>query len=455
MAKLALLAAGLLAAAAAVPGPAAAAPGSAAAAPGSAPPAGWPATSGGWPATSVHVDNPYAAASGYVNPQWSALATSEPGGERVATNPTAVWLDSIASIDGADGGMGLRAHLDGALAQRAGYIQFVINNLPGRDCDRLVSEGDLGPAELARYQAEYLDPIAAIMADPRYRRLRIITVIEVRALPNLVVNTTPRPTATFACDTVRANGNYVAGIRYALDQLHPIPNVYTYLDVANHAWTGRDENVEPIARLLVDTVRGTAAGLARVDGFITNTADYAPLTEPFVHDPDGQSEWNDGNRYSAELPFAQALRNRLVAAGFSPRIGMLIDTSRNGWGGPNRPIAPSTHPDLDTAVDESRVDRRAHKGNWCNQVGAGLGERPRANPAPGIDAYVWVKPPGESDGSATPSSIRGFNRMCDPTYGGGVANDYHPTTAAPGAPDTGEWFPAYFRSLLTNAYPPL
>jgi cellulose 1,4-beta-cellobiosidase len=435
MAVLAFVAAGLLAAGAAVAAPAA-----------SAVPA----------RPSVHVDNPYLGAAGYVNPQWSALARSEPGGERVATRPTAVWLDSVSSIGGANGDMGLRAHLDGALAQGAGYIQFVINNLPGRDCNRLYSEGDLGPAELTRYRAEFIDPIAAVLAEPRYQRLRIVTIIEVRALPNLVFNTTPRPTATPGCDTMRANGNYVAGIRYALDHLHAIPNVYTYLDVANHAWTGRDDVIAPVTQLLLDTVRGTAAGTASVDGFITNTADYAPLTEPYIAVADnGLSRWSDGNRFDAELPFAQALRNRLIASGFSPRIGILIDTSRNGWGGPDRPTAPSTDPDLNIRVDQSRVDRRAHKGNWCNQVGAGLGERPRAAPAPGIDAYVWAKPPGESDGSATPSPIKGFNPMCDPTYGGGIANGYKPSTAAPGAPDSGEWFPAYFRTLLANAYPPL
>nr|MDT0657482.1 glycoside hydrolase family 6 protein [Micromonospora sp. DSM 115978] len=434
MAGLALLAAGLLATAVTLAAPA-------------------EATAPAW--TSVHVDNPYLGASGYVNPEWRALAETEPGGNRVAASPTAVWLDSIDSIGGAGAGMGLRAHLDEALAQRAGYIQFVINNLPGRDCDKLISEGELGPTELARYRAEYLDPIAATMAHPRYARLRIVTIIEVRALPNLVYNTTPRPTATPACDTMRANGNYVASIQYALNRLHTMPNVYTYLDVANHAWTGRDDVAAPVAQLLAETVRGTAMGAARVDGFITNTADYAPVTEPFLTFDHGGSEWSDGNRFNAELPFAQALRHRLIALGFSPRIGMLIDTSRNGWGGPNRPTAPSTNPDLNLNVDESRVDRRAHKGNWCNQVGAGLGERPRAVPAPGIDAFVWAKPPGESDGNAMPSPIRGFNPMCDPTYGGGVANGFNPTGAMPGGPDRGEWFPAHFRTLLANAYPPL
>jgi cellulose 1,4-beta-cellobiosidase len=110
---------------------------------------------------------------------------------------------------------------------------------------------------------------------------------------------------------------------------------------------------------------------------------------------------------------------------------------------------------VNTRVDQSRVDHRAHKGNWCNQAGAGLGERPRAHPEPGIDAYVWAKPPGESDGSATPSPIRGFNPMCDPTYGGNTANGFNPSTALPGGPEHGEWFSAHFRDLLAHADPPL
>ena len=45
-----------------------------------------------------------------------------------------------------------------------------------------------------------------------------------------------------------------------------------------------------------------------------------------------------------------------------------------------------------------------------------LGERPRATPASGIDAYVWVKPPGESDGSSSliPNNEgKGFDQMYD------------------------------------------
>ena len=102
--------------------------------------------------------------------------------------------------------------------------------------------------------------------------------------------------------------------------------------------------------------------------------------------------------------------------------------------------------------------RRIHAGNWCNQSGAGLGERPTAAPAAGIDAYVWVKPPGESDGSsaAIPNDEgKGFDRMCDPTYGGNPRNGNNPTGALPNSPVAGHWFSAQFRQLMQNAYPPL
>ncbi|MCP2205493.1 cellulose-binding domain-containing protein, partial [Lentzea flava] len=43
------------------------------------------------------VDNPYVGAKMYVNPDWSAKAAAEPGGSRVANQPTGVWIDRIAA----------------------------------------------------------------------------------------------------------------------------------------------------------------------------------------------------------------------------------------------------------------------------------------------------------------------------------------------------------------------
>ncbi len=205
--------------------------------------------------------------------------------------------------------------------------------------------------------------------------------------------------------------------------------------------------------------------MSSVDGFITNTANYSALTEPnftINSTPGGQSvrqsRWVDWNFYVDELTYAQAFRQRLITEGFPSTIGMLIDTSRNGWGGSARPAGPSTSTDVNTFVDQSRVDRRIHAGNWCNQSGAGLGERPKANPATGLDAYVWIKPPGESDGSssAIPNDEgKGFDRMCDPTYTGNDRNGNNATGALPNAPISGAWFSAQFRQLLQNAYPAL
>ncbi|MFI6067316.1 glycoside hydrolase family 6 protein [Micromonospora sp. NPDC051227] len=422
------------------------------------------------PPPGTKVDNPYAGARGYVNPEWKAKADAETGGSRVSNNPTAVWLDRIAAINGtpdssSNGAFGVRQHLDEALRQGAGYIQFVIYNLPGRDCSALASNGELGPDELPKYKAQYIDPIAAIQGESKYSSLRIINIIEIDSLPNLVTNTSDQAGGTVMCDTVKANGAYVNGVGYALAKLGAIGNVYNYIDAGHHGWLGWDSNFGPTANILKTAAVASGSTVNNVHGFITNTANYSALTEPYFKVTDNvngqtvrQSKWVDWNFYVDELSFAQAFRNQLVSVGFNSNIGMLIDTSRNGWGGSARPTGPGAMTNVDTYVNGGRIDRRAHLGNWCNQAGAGLGERPRANPATGIDAYVWVKPPGESDGSSKEipnNEGKGFDRMCDPTYGGNARNGNNPSGALPDAPISGAWFSAQFQELMRNAYPAL
>jgi cellulose 1,4-beta-cellobiosidase len=420
-----------------------------------------------------HADNPYVGATVYVNPDWSARAAAEPGGSRISNQPTGVWLDTIDAIEAPEGSgytTSMRKHLDNALAQGANLIQFVIYNLPGRDCAALASNGELGPEEIDRYKTEYIDPIAAIEADPKYKDIRIVNIVEIDSLPNIVTNADGQPGATAACATMKANGNYTKGIQYALGKFRAAgTNTYNYIDAAHHGWLGWDSNFLPSAQLFATTAQGATGGFSTVDGFITNTANYSALSEPFVTinatvngQSIRQSKWVDWNFYTDELTFAQAYRNQLVSLGFNANIGMLIDTSRNGWGGTARPTAASTSTDMNTWVDASRVDRRIHAGNWCNQSGAGLGERPRATPAPGIDAYVWIKPPGESDGSSSliptgpenPAG-KGFDRMCDPTYTGNGRNGNSMSGALPNSPVSGRWFSAQFQQLMQNAYPAL
>lgn len=423
---------------------------------------------GGGTDPSGRVDNPYAGAKVYVNPEWSAKAAAETGGSRISNQPTGVWLDRIAAINGVNGGMGLRAHLDAALAQKGSgqeVVQLVVYDLPGRDCAALASNGELGPTEIGRYETEFIDPIAAILADTKYASLRIVTTIEIDSLPNLVTNTGSKATATPQCDTMLANGNYVKGVGYALNKLGAIPNVYNYIDAGHHGWLGWDDNFAPSANLFYQAANAEGATVNDVAGFITNTANYSALKENNFTINDSvngvsvrQSKWVDWNRYVDELSYAQAFRSQLVSVGFNSGIGMLIDTSRNGWGGSARPTGPGATTSVDTYVDGGRYDRRIQVGNWCNQSGAGLGERPQAAPATGIDAYVWMKPPGESDGSSTAIANdegKGFDRMCDPTYTGNARNGNNMSGALPNAPLSGHWFSAQFQQLMANAYPPL
>ncbi len=420
------------------------------------------------PPAGDRADNPYQGAEVYVNPEWSANAAAEAGGSRIADQPTGVWLDRIAAIEGANGGMGLRDHLDEALTQKGSgelVVQLVIYNLPGRDCAALASNGELGPTEIGRYKSEYIDPIAAILADEKYAGLRIVTTVEIDSLPNLVTNAGGRPTATPACDVMKANGNYVKGVGYALNKLGDAPNVYNYIDAGHHGWIGWDDNFGASADIFHEAATAEGATVNDVQGFITNTANYSALKEENFAIDDAvngtsvrQSKWVDWNRYTDELSFAQAFRNELVSVGFNSGIGMLIDTSRNGWGGANRPSGPGASTSVDTYVDGGRYDRRIHLGNWCNQSGAGLGERPQAAPEAGIDAYVWMKPPGESDGSSKEipnDEGKGFDRMCDPTYTGNARNNNNMSGALGDAPVSGKWFSAQFQELMKNAYPAL
>ncbi|WP_320067595.1 glycoside hydrolase family 6 protein [Micromonospora sp. RTGN7] len=422
------------------------------------------------PPPGQKVDNPYLNAKGYVNPEWKAKAEAVTGGSRVSNNPTAVWIDRIAAINGtsgssSNGAMGVRAHLDEALRQGAKYIQFVVYNLPGRDCAALASNGELGPNDLPRYKAEYIDPIAAIQGDAKYASLRIVNIIEIDSLPNLVTNTSGQPGGTAMCDTVKANGAYVNGVGYALAKLGALGNVYNYIDAAHHGWIGWDSNFGPTADQLKAAAVASGSTVNNVHGFIVNTANYSALREPYIKITDNvngtsvrQSKWVDWNFYVDELSFAQAFRTKLVSVGFNSNIGMLIDTSRNGWGGTARPTGPGATTSVDTYVNGGRVDRRIHLGNWCNQAGAGLGERPQAAPEAGIDAYVWVKPPGESDGSSKEipnNEGKGFDRMCDPTYTGNARNGNSMSGALPDAPISGAWFAAQFSQLMQNAYPAL
>jgi cellulase/cellobiase CelA1 len=435
-------------------------------------------TASGAPPAGGRLENPFVGATFYRDVDYVAAvnaAADREGGalakqmRQVAEFPTFVWMDSIAAVHGTGGyPRSLAGHLDQALAQRANAIGLVIYNLPNRDGSALASNGELLIAEngLHRYKTEYIDAIFRILSQPKYAGLRIVMVIEPDSLPNLVTNLTfPRVAEA------QRTGAYVQGVQYAVGTLRSLSNTYAYIDVAHAGWLGWSNNLKSFAELLKEVGAGIPGGHSKVDGFISNTANYNVFNEPYmtadlkvrnrvVRSLPNFYDWND---FIDEQSFANALRTALTTGpnAYPASVGLLIDTSRNGWGGPNRPTGPSTSTDLRTFVRETTLDKRIHKGNWGNQSGAGIGARPVTNPAPHYHAFVWVKPPGQSDGSSklipkgpeNPQG-KGFDRMCDPTYRGNALNGNNLTGALPNAPVAGRWFHAQFVELVKNAYPP-
>lgn len=430
------------------------------------------------PPVGTHLENAFIGANFYKNVNYVAsvnAAADLQGGtlgtqmRLVANYPTFVWLDSIDAVNGTNGySRSLAGHLDQALLQGANAIGIVVYDLPNRDCSALASNGELLIANngLNRYKAEYIDVIYNTVSQAKYSNLRIVMVIEPDSLPNLITN------LSFAkCSEAQSTGAYVQGVQYAINRLRSLSNTYAYIDVAHAAWLGWPSNFTPFVNLLKSLGAGLTGGNGKIDGFISNTANTNVIVEPYMTANQmisGQpvrslQGWYDYNDYIEEQAYDIALRNALTTGtdAYPTSIGMLIDTSRNGWGGPNRPSGPSTSTDLKTFVLATTIDKRIHKGNWCNPSGAGIGTRPVAAPAAGFDAYVWVKPPGESDGSSSliptgPDNPggKGFDRMCDPTYTGNSLNGNNMTDALPGAPVSGRWFQTQFVQLVQNAFPP-
>jgi cellulose 1,4-beta-cellobiosidase len=455
-------------------------------------------------AYAQHVANPFAGATQYVNPDYakevnSAIATLPAGSTLanqmsvVATYPTAVWLDRMAAIAGGaanSGRMGLQQHIQAALAQQKGtqpvVVELVIYDLPDRDCAALASNGEISIAPnpptqplsgIATYEQNYITPIFNILSSfATNPNIRFVLVIEDDSLPNMITNTGlsfSLPNCVAANDgqsypTLSMNGVYVQGIQYALNQFHSLPNVYNYLDVGHHGWLGWPANLTAAVPFFLKVAQGTTAGVSSVDGFITNTANYGPTKEPYMTatetiggTPVFNSAFYQFNPNIDEEDYAAQFDAALISAGFPSTLGFLIDTSRNGWGGPTRPTGPSTSTVLNTFVDATKIDQRDDMGQWCNQKNQGLGVAPTVNPGffTNLYAYVWIKPPGESDGNYPGSVFNGVTSTtgdpnCDPAHSNALANSML-TGAIPNSPPAGTFWVTEFQTLVQNAFPPI
>ncbi|WP_055525282.1 glycoside hydrolase family 6 protein [Streptomyces graminilatus] len=128
----------------------------------------------------------------------------------------------------------------------------------------------------------------------------------------------------------------------AIDKLSALKNTKVYLDAGNAGWTHPDKIFEPLK----------LAGIDKADGFSVNVANFYSTADSIAY----------GRQLSAKVGGKH----------------FVVDTSRNGNG-------PYTGGDA--------------AENWCNPPGRALGEAPTVKTAdPLVDAYLWVKRPGESDG---------------------------------------------------------
>jgi len=130
-------------------------------------------------------------------------------------------------------------------------------------------------------------------------------------------------------------------IRYAVDTLTRNPATAVYVDAGHSRWVSAD----------VMAARLNDVGVAKARGFSLNTANFFTTDE--------------------EIGYGDAISQMTGGAHY------VIDTSRNGAG----PV-------------------EGDPMYWCNPSGRALGVAPTtATASPNVDAYLWVKRPGESDGS--------------------------------------------------------
>lgn len=423
-----------------------------------------------------------------------------------------------------DGGVGLQEHLLEAEKQGNALVQLVLYNVPGRDCAAVLSDGELPASDYGFevYREHYVDRIVGILQ--QFPHLPIAAIIEPDSITDLVSH--PQDAPCQEVDNSRAYG-YTNAVRHAIHELSKLDNVHLYMEVgASNVWgwddtlafsslfihgviagfDGLQNKADSIAQnseSASDTTRKyegvlglfreppafqgvevAPPGYASIDGFITNVRDYVPLEEPYLGNPrlpEGAGplrshyfyNWNPRfDEWTFSHDWLLALEQH---GGDVDGLGMLIDTSRNGWG-QRMAALEGVDPNQDRElVNEYRIDNRHHRNNWCNQTGAGLGARPKANPdnKPWIDAYVWVKPPGESDGVSygeddprwivDPNDIsRKHEPNCDPDELSpfGQSNELTddldlPTGAMPNAPKVNQWFPEGLNALITNAWPPI
>ncbi|KAF2670881.1 Eurofung [Microthyrium microscopicum] len=354
--------------------------------------------------------NPFAGASVYANTFYSkrveaaipklASGLSADKAKAVAKIPSFFWMDKLERVPEIANFVADAKKMGGNVV-----IPLVVYDLPNRDCAALASNGeysvkDGGAEKYKGYIKAVKDQIVAAGSQ------KFVLVWEPDSLANLVTNMNEQK-----CQ--EAASAYKELTAWGLKEMN-LPNVAIYLDAGHAGWLGWDANLGPAANLFAQIYQ-SAGKPAAVRGLATNVANYNAFKFPGGACP----SYAESNKVCDESRYVNKLGPMLKQKGFPANF--IVDTGRSG-------VQPT---------------KQQKWGNWCNVIGTGFGPRPTANTGDAlVDAFVWVKPGGECDGTSDRSAPR-FDAHCD-----------SPDALKP-APQAGEWYQAYFEQLLQNANPPI
>ncbi|WP_031030733.1 glycoside hydrolase family 6 protein [Streptomyces sp. NRRL WC-3725] len=380
------------------------------------------------PATKFYVD-PHSKAAKQALADFGAGDTENAVNmAKLASWPQAEWFTE-GTPEEVRGKVGKLVHRARTVGRTPVLVAY---NVPGRDCTQYSSGG---AASSAAYR-QWIDAFAAGIGTSK-----AVVVVEPDGTALLPKDCGPTTDPTGELTAAR-----LADLAYAVKTLKSKPRTAVYLDAGNVQW----RPVGEMAQRLLD------AGVSRSDGFALNVSNTHPTDHNTRYGTwiakcmwfatagpeEGHAERCADQYYSAAAPNDGTPGNavsstdpttwRWTDAWYDQNVGtppadglrhFVIDTSRNGLG------AWTPEPGKYTGDPEA----------WCNAPGRGLGPRPTADTGvPLVDAYLWIKIPGESDGSCT----RNTGGTIDPEYG--IVD-----------PPAGTWWPDQAHSLARNAAPRL
>ena len=266
---------------------------------------------------------------------------------------------------------------------------------------------------------------------------------------------------------------HYALIASAVDRLaRSAPNALVYLDGTNSVWLWVPEIAHRLARVGVDRTQGFAVNLAnsqptsesvKYGTWISKCLAYASRhgNKPaaFLACPSGHRRPADSSSpiddwESPEAWYRDNVDNVPQASpAESRRAHFIVDTSRNGRGPLEVAIyagAPFDQP--------PEIIAKLRATDWCNPPSAGSGARPTARTGvPLVDAFLWIKSPGDSDGSCDEAGgARAWDYARFNPWGvaGDTQRHFDPLWGMVD-PEAGEWFPEAALQLARYAHPPL